>query len=236
MLTLCVQELCVMVMKNALPAYTTFNAAHPADEPVPITCTKAYFLRYKALFRIDYKSRKAARMACGQINNIGANLSFDSPEDVRAVGFVSMAVLKTVMIDVHIDQNFQPVALMAMIKDAPNIKHLYLTTMTDNTQVRLPEIWEEDGEVNNFCKKFGITWMRAWKNIQTIDIDLVCEQDVSKVAPFAGKFIQESWMGKTSDRDDDLVALMRRCLRLTRPTVRINAAQESKTYSNDPFC
>lgn len=225
-----------MVMKNVLPTYTTFNPAHPSDEPVPITSTKAYFLRYKELYRIDTKSRKAARMACGQINNIGANLSFDSPEDVRAVGIVSMAVLGTLMIDVHIDDNFQPVVLMAMIKEAPNIRHLYLTTFTDNTQSRLPEIWEVYDGVNEFCKKFGIAWMQAWKNIKTIDIDLVCEQDVSKVAPFAGKFIQESWMGKTDERDEDLAALMRRCLRLTRPTVRINAAQESKTYSNDPFC
>lgn len=225
-----------MAIEHALPAYTTFNASHDPTEVIPITHIKAYIKQYGGVFRANRDMRAVARRHCANINNIGASISLNSPDDTLAVQCLGWDMLKTVMIDVHLTDDLQPVALMAMIANSPNIGHLYLTTYTDSTQAAIPSMWEDEDEVEDFRKHHGVHFVRSFRKIKDINIDLVCEQSIFKVSSVIGKFVLESWMNKKRSTDTEFTGLLRRCLRLSHPTVTVSTASESKTYSNDGFC
>lgn len=170
------------------------------------------------------------------INNIGASVSHNAPDDCTAVIRLGWDMLRTVMIDVHLAPNFQPAALMAIIAQASNARHLYLTIYTDPNEHYLPEMWEGEKEMKEFIIGHGVAFVRAMFKIKTIDIDMVSELNTSKVSGFVSRFLVDSWMGMKRSRDTRLGALMKRILFHTRPTITISAAQDQKTYSNDPFC
>jgi hypothetical protein len=224
------------IIAFSLPAYTDFNKQHLAGEPIPITHLKPFFREYSYFFRFNRCSRIAVREVLAEYNNIGANISHGAPDDLVAVHLLGWDMLTTMLIDIHLSPNIQPIVLMAMMASASNVKKLYLTTWTDATAPSLPPITESEEDVEEFCKKHGIRFVQSFKKLKSIDIDLVCEMDVSKVSGMLGQFMAETWMGKKFREDTFLVALLRRCLHRVRPKVTVSAAQESKTWSNDPFC
>ena len=235
-LTVHASDIRKQIIKFAVPAYIDFNTSHDPEEVIPITYLKAYMKQYGPVFQTNRDMRAIARQHCVQINDIGASISFNAPDDTRAVQRLGWDMLKTVMIDVHLCEDIQPVVLMAMLAYAPNIEHLYLTTFTDASQLSIPSIWEDEDEVLDFLKQHGVRFVRTFEKLKSIDIDLVCETHITKVAAPLGKFVAEAWMGKTREADTVLMALLRRLLRQVRPTITISAAAESRTFSNDAFC
>ena len=238
LLTVHAQDVYTLVMKHVLPTYTDFDASHPSDEPIPITSMRAYFLHIRSWLSVGSKMRAAARQACAELNNIGASISSHAPADVSAAQILGMDLLTTAMYDVRLNALFQPVVLMAMMSSAFNTKYLYLlieTYRTADGKLSSKE-WDDDRELAEFETNHPGAFDKAFARIKTVDIDVLTEPDVSRVAPVVGQFLCEAWMGKTKRDDGDIVKLLKRVLRSNKCRVTVSAALDSRTFSDDPFC
>jgi hypothetical protein len=215
-----------------LPQFEAFDPSHPQGEAIPIEQLKPYLRQYGAIFGVDRQTREEAKDCFFTNNNVGANYSFDSPQELNAITVLGFDALQTIHIDVHLTDDFPLLALMLILSYTHRLKHIYLSTFTGLSKMVPPTIDEDADEVGQFLTRRGDLFKHNLLQIQDIHIDFVTETDFSSFEPHVGKFIQLAWMNQVFDSDTPLTILIKRALFVARPSVQLSTASDSKTYSD----